>query len=423
MIAKVARFEYPNDWYVPRTALRPLLTESRPDAVSTTIDAIRTSSQQNDAARLARALLILLNIVKELATGRLQRTRQTLQAATPEILSVLGMIYVERIKQWQPALENGQQNAALLDFMGASLLSIKILRRLLIAGYDFPNRNSEVHDFWSLTFNQVDSFITLISRQAQLGLASEFTLLVEKHLLQLSKLHLEMAKTHPAAFVLLPNSLDLVRAYWGLIKQYAKSFGSKQAVVSNGTKDGGDGSDDRPVLEKLSLKGLLLIRACIKMVFSPAQTFRYRHPQEKEEKGQAETAVRENLLSRSFVEDIMNVTVTKFFVIREAELHEWTEDPEEWESKEESESEGFEFSIRPCAEKLFLDVALNYKDILVGPLLQVFANVASKYSHLQPNLSTILINTSNQQRRHTLQGLGILCHWSIGRCRASTTRL
>ena len=366
VVSKIARFEYPGDW---------------PDAISTIIDAIRTSSQHNDSARLSRALLILHNIIKELGTGRLQRTRQTLQAATPEILSVLGTIYLERINQWQPALENGQQNAGLLDFMGASLLSIKILRRLLISGYEFPNRNEEVHVFWRLTLNQVDSFITLISRRSQTGLAPEFTLLVEKHLLQLSKLHLEMAKTHPAAFVLLPNSLDLVRAYWGLIKQYAGTFGSKQAVVSNATERNGDGNtDDRPVLEKLSLKGLLLIRACIKMVFNPAQTFKYRHPQEKEEKGQAETAVKNDLLSSSFVEDIMNITVTKFFIIREAELHEWGEDPEEWENKEETESEGFEFSIRPCAEKLFLDVALNYKDILVGPLLQVFANVASKYN-------------------------------------------
>ncbi|GAB7346328.1 hypothetical protein MBLNU457_5045t1 [Dothideomycetes sp. NU457] len=362
VIAKIARFEYPGDW---------------PEAISTVIDAIRTSSQHNHSARLSRALLILLNIIKELGTGRLQRTRQTLQAATPEILSVLGTIYLERINQWLPALQNGQQNAGLLDFMRASLLSIKTLRRLLISGYEFPNRNEEVHDFWRLTLNQVDSYITLISRHSQFGLAPELTLLVEKHLLQLSKLHLEMAKTHPAAFVLLPNSLDLVRAYWGLIKQYAETFGSKQAVVSNGNERNGDSStDDRPVLEKLSLKGLLLIRACIKMVFNPAQTFKYRHPQEKEEKIQAETAVKHNLLSGSFVEEIMNITVTKFFVIRESELHEWEEDPEDWENKEETESEGFEFSIRPCAEKLFLDVAL-YKDILVGPLLQVFANVAT----------------------------------------------
>ena len=351
----------------------------RPDAVSSAIDAIRRSSDEDDSTRLARALLILLHIVKELATGRLQRTRQNLQAATPEILSVLGQIYVERVRNWQSGLEGGQPPADIQPAMEQSLLSIKILRRLLVSGYDFPNRNSEVHEFWTLTFGQVDSFITLLSRQQRLNLTPESVLVVEKHLLQLSKLHLEMARTHPAAFVILPNSLNLVRAYWGLIRQFSETFGSKQiAMLGNGQRStNGDKTDDRTVLEKLSLKGLLLVRACIKMVFSPAQTFRYRHAQEKEEKQQAETTVKHDLLTREFVEDIMNITVTKFFVIRDSDLREWEDEPEEWESKEENESEGYEFSVRPCAEKLFLDVAINYKDILVQPLLGVFGTVAS----------------------------------------------
>ena len=266
--------------------------------------------------------------------------------------------------------------------MEHSLLSIKILRRLLVAGYEIPNRHSEVQDFWSLTFGHVDAFIGMLTRHAQLALDPELVRMIEKHLLQLSKLHLEMARSHPAAFVLLPNSIDLVRAYWGLVKQFSETFGSKQATVpanGNGSADG-DKADD--VLEKLSLKGLLLIRACVKMVFNPTQTFRVRHEQEKQEKKQAETLVRHELLTRAFVEDIMNVTVTRFFVIRESDLREWEEEPEEWEGKEENGTEGFEFSIRPCAERLFLDVAIHFKEILMQPLLGVFGSVASKSVHV-----------------------------------------
>lgn len=260
--------------------------------------------------------------------------------------------------------------------MYTSLLAIKVLRRLLIAGYEFPNRESEVHELWQLTSSQVGAFISIISNSA--ALQEDLMQNVERHLLQLSKLHLEMARSHPAAFVLLPNSLDLIHSYWGLVKQYGETFGSRTALTSAAIGSNGDQEDGRSFQEKLSLKGLLLIRACIKMVFNPTQTFKYRHPEEKEEKNSATQALKEHLLTQGFVQDLMETVVMKFFVFRESDLREWEEEPEEWEHSMESEGEGYEFSIRPCAEKMFLDLALNYREIVVEPLLAVFNQVASK---------------------------------------------
>lgn len=261
--------------------------------------------------------------------------------------------------------------------MQSSLLAIKILRRLFIAGYEFPNRDADVHEFWQLTSDQVGSLINMLSSQSA-ALPTGASQMIEKHLLQLSKLHLDMAKTHAGAFVLLPHSMDLVRAYWGLIKQYGESFGTRTAVANATIGFSGDQGDDKSFLEKITLKGILLIRACIKMVFNPAQTFKYRHPQEKEEKADATKAVQEQLLTDAFVQELMEVTVTKFFVFRESDLRDWEEEPEEWEQMMDSEAEGFEFSVRPCAEKLFLDLALNYRSLLLQPLLAVFNSVASK---------------------------------------------
>lgn len=354
----------------------------RPDAIHAVINALRAASQPStDPLRLARALLILLHIIKELSTARLQRSRQSLLAATSDIISVLGRIYIDKVQVWSNGISSNTEMAQELHApMELSLLALKALRRLLVAGYEFPNRNEEVHQFWSITFTQVGSFISYTSQHIA-PLPPQTHQLVEKHLLQLSKLHLEMAKTHPAAFVYLPNSLDLVKAYWGLVKQFSEDFGSKTAVVSAlrtariGTN--GDQGDDKTTMEKLSLKGLLLIRACLRMVFSPAQTFRYRHPQEKEEKAYAERTVKDGLLTRDFVEDLTNTIVNKFFVFQESDLREWEEEPEEWERSLDSEGEGFEFSIRPCSEKLFLDLAINFKDILIQPLLAVFSTVAT----------------------------------------------
>ncbi|KAL1303880.1 hypothetical protein AAFC00_000334 [Neodothiora populina] len=362
VIAKVVRYEFPNDW---------------PEAINHVIDALRAYSQPGPSSLgLPRALLILLQITKELATGRLLRTRQSLIAIAPEVVQVLGQIYVQRVHSWQTALTNSNGDRSTIETdMQVSLLAIKVLRRLMISGYEFPNRESEVHNFWQLTSSQVGAFIGMISSQG--ALPEDVLQLVEKHLLQLSKLHLEMAKSHPVAFVILPDSLDLVRSYWMLVKQFGETFGSKTAVTSATIGSNGDQRDERTFQEKLSLKALSLVRACIKMVFNPAQTFKYRHNQEKEEKAVATQALKDNLLSTSFVQEVMETVVTKFFVFRASDLREWEEEPEEWEHSMESEGEGFEFSIRPCAEKLFMDIALNYRDIVVEPLLVVFNQVGS----------------------------------------------
>ncbi|KAI4759022.1 ARM repeat-containing protein [Aureobasidium sp. EXF-3400] len=359
VIAKVSRFEYPQDW---------------PDIISTLIIVLRRSSDSNaNPIHLPRTLLILLHITKELSAARLQRSRVALQAATPEIVQVLGQIYLGTVQSWQEALSsNVGDQEALQQTMQSSLLAIKTLRRLLVAGYEFPNRESDVHQFWQLTYAQVGDFMNTISIQGA-TLPEELSAPLQKHLLQLSKLHLEMAKAHPAAFVLLPNSLDLVRSYWALIKQFGETFGSRLTTAGSSEDDG----EQKPFQEKVTLSGLKLVRACIKMVFNPVQSFKYKHPQDKIEKAEAIAAVKEQLLTDAFVTEVMEVVVTKFFVFRHGELEEWNDDPEDWEQSLEGESEGWEYSVRPCAEKLFLDLALNFRNLLTQPLLNVFYTVAA----------------------------------------------
>ncbi|TKA74604.1 hypothetical protein B0A55_05436 [Friedmanniomyces simplex] len=347
VIAKIARFEYPNDW---------------PDALSALVQTLRS---QVSPLQLARALLVLLHVVKELSTARLQRSRQNLQAATPEIVHVLSTLYADSVAYWSPRL-GGDVDHETTSAMRLSLMAMKVLRRLIISGYAHPNRHEEVVAVWGAAQQHLQRFL----QQRE----------TEKLALQLAKLHHEMAREHPAAFALLPNSIDLTMAYWGLAKAHGESFGAHgtvQAAVSN-AKIGTDGdSDERSTTEKLALRGLLILRACVKMVHSPAQTFKYRTAEDKEEKNQATELIRQHLLTATLVQDIMETLVIRFFVFRASDLREWEEEPEEWEKREEGEGEDWEFSLRSCSEKLFLDLAINYKDMLVQPLLQVFYSVAT----------------------------------------------
>ncbi|KAL4952453.1 armadillo-type protein [Aspergillus filifer] len=351
VLAKIMRLEYPQEW---------------PQGIPTIIDLLRSSTQPAaNPLQLPRTLIILLQVIKELSTARLQRTRQSLQSIVPEILHVLGSIYVDKVNAWASSLEQGNLGAAgLAESMEQSLIALKVLRRLLVAGFEHPNRAKDAQEFWSLTHSQFSRLFALTSSSA---LPEEVQKFVEKHLLQLSKLHVEMAKDHAASFALLPDSIPLVQSYWTLVVKLGGNY----------SQLGADGDSDKTFMEKAGLRALLLIRACSKMAFYPAQTFKYQTAQDKDEKKQAVELVKSQLFTEDFVVHAMELLVTQFFRFRQNDFQEWEADPEEWERKEEDIAEAWEFSIRSCSEKIFLDLVIHFKDLLVPRLLTVFNSFAS----------------------------------------------
>ena len=83
------------------------------------------------------------------------------------------------------------------------------------------------------------------------------------------------------------------------------------------------------------------------------------------------------LFADDFLRTIMDVLVRRYFVLREKELAEWEDESEEWERREEGEGEDLETSTRICAEKLFLDVAIRHKDLIIQPLVTAFQSTSN----------------------------------------------
>lgn len=347
--------------------------ENRPDAIPAIIASLRASVHPDaNPMQLPRTLLVLLQVIKELYTARLQRIRASLVSITPEIFHVLASIYVEKTDIWSILVERGgssqEEVLATVGNMELSLLCMKVLRRVLISGFDHPNRSEEVREFWLLMFGHVTRYHILVDRIDKS--MPESIKLIGKHILQLSKLHVDMARTHPASFALLPDSIPLVKAYWMVVVKLGDSFDSLDAT--------GD-PPGNTLIEKSGLRALLLLRACAKMAFNPVQTFKYQTLQDKEEKKQAVELVKSELFSHEFVVSVMELLVTKFFRFRKNDFQEWEEDPEGWEKQEEEISDAWEFSIRSCSEKLFLDLVIHFKDLLIPRLLNVFYSFASEF--------------------------------------------
>lgn len=384
MISKIMRYEFPHDW---------------PDAITSVLASIRASTQPHaNPLQLPRTLLILLQIIKELSTARIQRTRANVQSVSPEIFHVLGSIYVDKVNKWVEMLEHqaAADEGALTEAVEQSLVSLKVIRRLIISGFEHPSRAEEVQHFWVLTHSHSSKFLSFLD--GSVNPPEAVSKGIERHLLQLSKLHVEMAKTHPASFALLPDSIPLVRSYWTLVVKLGERY---ESLGADGEPNG------KSLTEKTGLRALLLIRACAKMAFNPVQTFKYQTPRDKEERKQAVDLIKSQLFAQDFVVNVMELLVTQFFTFRKVDFQEWEEEPEDWEKREEENAEAWEFSIRSCSEKLFLDLVIHFKNLLIPRLLHVFYSFASKFhssrkavrdvltiQHLDPENRDVLLKDS-----------------------------
>ncbi|KAA8644618.1 putative importin 11 [Aspergillus tanneri] len=353
MIAKIMRSEFPHDW---------------PDGISSLIASLRASIQAGaNPLQLPRTLVIILQIIKELSTAKVIRVRTNFQSVSPEIFHLLGSIYVDKVNTWATSLEQGGiDERSLIDAVEQSLVCLKVIRRLIIAGFEHPSRDNEVRDFWVLTHTHFSRFLGLVN--GSISIPETVHKAIEKHLLQLSKLHVEMAKDKPASFALLPDSIPLVQSYWTLVIKLGENYAQLGASSE---------SEGKSLMEKTGLRALLLLRACSKMAFNPAQSFRYQTPQDREEKKASIELIKSQLFTHDFVVNVMELLVTQFFRLRKSEFQEWEEDPEEWERKEEDISDAWEFSIRSCSEKVFLELVIHFKDLLIPRLLSVFYSFAS----------------------------------------------
>ena len=314
VIAKITRYEYPHDW---------------PDVLDSILAHLQPSLANNpNSFPLFRTLLILLYIVKELSTAKLQRSRASLQSAAPSIIEAVGDIYVGRVKTWITFLTTGgDDEGGALESIEISLLALQVLRRLIISGYDFPNRHAEMRDIWRILVSHFGQMLTLFHGSSSL-LGAKPRKLIENHLIQISKLHVNMVQSHPAGYALLPDSIGLAKAYWGLARQFGETLGSQTPTPSAKIGSDGDAEEDEgpSTMEKLTLKGLLLIRACFKMVFNPMQTFKYQKEQDKEERKTSKELLRSDLLSGEFAREVMETLVTRFFVFTARDLKEWEEE-------------------------------------------------------------------------------------------------
>uniref|UniRef100_A0A669F212 Importin-11 n=1 Tax=Oreochromis niloticus TaxID=8128 RepID=A0A669F212_ORENI len=309
LIAKVARLDCPRQW----PELIPILLES---------------VKGQDGLQQHRALLTFYHVTKTLASKRLAQDRRLFQDLASGIYSFACSLWSHHTDCFLQQIY-ARDEAAALSSLERTLLSLKVLRKLTVHGFQEPQQNMEV-------------MVSL--KLFQLCTCREK---LEKTIILYTKVLLDFLEYHPCAFIpLIQRSLEFAVTY----------------VFT----PAGEGV----TFERFIVQCMNLIKMIVKNdAYKPAKNIDDSKP-ESLEAHKIKTA----FFTHPTLTEIGRRLVSHYFLLTEEELAMWEEDPESF-AVEETGGDSWKYSLRPCTEVLFLDIFHNYSQTLTPVLLDMVQNL------------------------------------------------
>jgi hypothetical protein len=359
IIAKVVRSDFPRDW--------PNIF----DDLDATIQGQFDSSNSVHLLQMRRALEILQAVVKELSKASLKIS--IIRSKAPTLLPPLVSIFNSCSQRFanQPcdsfSIDDANAIALLLPCTG-------VIRRLLVKGYERPHREEASAQAWA-ALQAFWAQRVRLPNPAGNGEPNSSKKMLEKCILQIAKLQLEMADDNPASVILFQDAWRIPLEYTSLAERFSQTYGVGTTDALEIGTHGDAAEDGMPFLEKFALKGILIIRACLKVVANP-RAIKARTDQDKAEQVQVVHILQENVFTSTYTESCLQLIISRFFVFKPSDLRRWEEEPDEWEAAEGGDAEGYRYSIRLATEKLFLDLANKYTEFVVPTILTLVRRAA-----------------------------------------------
>lgn len=244
-------------------------------------------------------------------------------------------------------------------------MALEAIRRLSAIGFQTPHKSPELQELWRTQWSQVELLLNLF---LQKKLSSIQKASLKRMIIDSGKLFTEIANNHPSSFGFMPNTPLLVSHYWGS----ACAMRDQQASM------GRLAEDDCEVFEAFNLTALILLRACFRIVYNPVHTFKGSSRPAIQEAADSKEVIKNEILTDAAVHEICKGIISKFLVALPADVERILNEPEEWELKEEGEDDAPNAFVRPCAERLLLDIALRNKGAVGGWLVEFSREVAGK---------------------------------------------
>ncbi|KAJ7929923.1 armadillo-type protein [Mycena leptocephala] len=80
----------------------------------------------------------------------------------------------------------------------------------------------------------------------------------------------------------------------------------------------------------------------------------------------------QNVLPKDAVQSAAEILIKQFMPLQEAELNEWMNDPEQWVNDEDTDNEQWIFEIRPCSERVLMQLSNQFPDVVPPLVLSLY---------------------------------------------------
>lgn len=331
LISKIARFDCPRFW---------------PELIPTLMEGIKSQ----DPLEQQRVALTLHHVVKTLASKRLMSDRKVFYELAASIFSyVLGLwnSITEQYFHFQE-LQNQQQMLITGEY---AVLLLKVMRKLACYGFREPREVEDAVTFIKLVLQRLQQ---MLECKQKLGNNLRLLELREKMVTLFTKVLLDYEEMHPDTMVqFLHQSLEM-------------------AVHYNLRETGKD-----LLFERFTVNSFNLVKMILRCEnYKPSKNL---HENQEDSLTMEAYKIKMSFFTYSTLSEILKRLVCQYLLLTEDDLQLWDTDPEEYIGDEGGDS--WKFSLRPCAEVLFLTLFKEFRESLIPVLLEMVQEVQSSPSN------------------------------------------
>ncbi|KAJ7180251.1 armadillo-type protein [Mycena crocata] len=364
IVAKIARADYPNNW--------PNLVDDLLGVIDTALSR-RFSDPVNEDLRdtlvLRRSIKLLNKVLKEFSNAKMLNSVKTMgamlaksQASFCRYYSTL--VFSSYLKNTYPGITSPRATNDMVlahsIYKCITKMAIWLWNRLDRGGKEGIDAQASHQWIGALVAESTVALEQLVDERRKILEASpelssnpyakRSVDILTRHIRLFGKFFRRLQELSSARFVTLPNCTLLVAYYWNQVVAATKTPGRIQD------------SPEAFFPVRFLVQGMVLFKENLSQ-WKPVRK---------------DGSENQNTLPQDIVQTAVETLIKQFMPLKEAELKDWVNDPEQWVNDEDTDNEQWIFEIRPCSERVLMQLSNQFPDIVAPLLLNIFNSIGTR---------------------------------------------
>lgn len=327
IVSRIARWDCPANW---------------PELIPRLVEAIQI---EDHGKPQRQAMFVFHHVVKAMASRRIAADKLLFEEFTGTVYELVLKLWDGFTNLYYQSLTSGANVEQSLHYLEKATLALRSLRKMTIFGFQKPDKSSSCVLFVKVIFQRLRE---LLDCRLQVAAHEPLKELTEKHIIKCMKTLNELQDHHPLSCIqFIPDMLEFSFYYTfndGIAKILEDSviafvpfavncINLMKALISN-TSLGGN----RPITSTLSEN----IRKAMEM--------------------------KNEFFTQERISYICDKLVLNYFVLTQAELEAWDDNPESYADDETGDS--CLYSLKPCAESFFLVMFNHFRPQMIEEVVK-----------------------------------------------------